>query len=87
MLDEELEKEIAKELPSGVPCIFISSLTQKGIVPLKDLLWNELNKQVFHDIENIVHKPMNIQTDDVDDNFDYSFKENETDDDDSDYID
>ena len=82
MLDEELEKEIAKELPSSVTCIFISSLTHKGIIPLKDLLWNELNKQMFHDAESIVHKPMNIQPDDIEDDFNYSFEENEAEDDD-----
>jgi len=85
MLDEELEEELSKELPSGVPCIFISSLTQKGIISLKDLLWKELNKQVFHDTESIVHKPMNIQLDDFEDDFDFSFEENETGSDDSDY--
>ena len=85
MLDEELEKEITKELPSGVPCIFISSLAQKGIVPLKDLLWNELNKQTFHDLESIVRKPINIQTDDFEDDFDYTFEDDEPDDDDSCY--
>jgi len=75
MLDDELEKEMAKELPSDILCIFISSITGKGIIPLKDLLWNELNKQVFHDIESIVQKPMNIQTDDNEDDFDYSSEE------------
>ena len=82
MLDEELEKEIANELPSDIPSIFISSLIHKGIILLKDLLWNELNKQTFHDAESIIHKPMNIQTDDFEDDFNYSFEENETDDDD-----
>jgi len=85
MLDEELEEELTKELPSGVPCIFISSLTQKGIIPLKDLLWKELNKQVFLDTESIVHKPMNIQLEDFEDDFDYSFEEDEPGNDDSDY--
>jgi len=70
MLDEELEKEIAKDLPKDIPSVFISSITNKGIIPLKDLLWNELNKQVFHDTESIVRKPMDIQADDFDDDFD-----------------
>lgn len=46
MLDEELTNEIKKELPQDVPHIFISSVTQKGITALKDLLWKELNKDV-----------------------------------------
>ena len=85
MLDEELENELAKELPSDLPCIFISSLAQKGIVPLKDLLWKELNKQVFHDTESIVHKPMNIQLEDFEDDFDYSLDDDDSPEDDDDW--
>jgi len=70
MLDEELEQALKSELPSEIPSIFISSITQKGIVPLKDLLWSELNKQTFFDTESIVRKPINIQPDDFDDDFD-----------------
>ncbi len=44
MLDKELQDEMAKELPEGVPAIFISSVAQKGIDVLKDLLWKEINK-------------------------------------------
>jgi len=44
-----------------------------------------LNKQTFHDSESIVRKPMNIQTDDFEDDFDYSFEENRSDNDDWDY--
>jgi GTP-binding protein len=85
MLDEELEEAIAKELPTDIPSIFISSLTHKGIIALKDLLWKELNKQVFHDTESIVYKPMNLKLEDVDDDFDFSTPEEEADHDDLDY--
>lgn len=44
MLDEELKKEITKELPKGIPIVFISSITNKGLTELKDLLWDTLNK-------------------------------------------
>ncbi len=44
MLDEELRKAIAKELPVNIPHIFISSVTQQGLFELKDLLWQHLNK-------------------------------------------
>ncbi|GEO12075.1 GTPase ObgE [Segetibacter aerophilus] len=46
MLDDELKKEIEKELPDSIPHVFISSVTQKGLTELKDLLWNTLNKPV-----------------------------------------
>ena len=44
MLDDELKKEITKELPKGIPIVFISSITNKGLTELKDLLWDTLNK-------------------------------------------
>jgi len=44
MLDAELKEAIAKELPANIPHIFISSITQKGIKSLKDLLWATLNE-------------------------------------------
>jgi GTP-binding protein len=43
MLDSELALELRKNLPE-IPCLFISSIANKGISELKDLLWNELNK-------------------------------------------
>jgi GTPase len=46
MLDDELKEAIAKELPENIPNIFISSVTQKGLPELKDLLWKVLNQQV-----------------------------------------
>ena len=44
MLDEELVQEMNKEVPDGVPSVFISSVAQKNITELKDLLWAEINK-------------------------------------------
>jgi len=46
LLDEELRREIAKELPKNIPHIFISSATQSGLVELKDLLWKSINESV-----------------------------------------
>ncbi|WP_256011350.1 GTPase ObgE [Desertivirga xinjiangensis] len=43
MLDEELQNEMKQELPADVPSLFISSVAQKGIVELKDLLWRTIN--------------------------------------------
>ncbi len=44
MLDEELLEELQKEVPKDVPSVFISSVAQKGIEQLKDLLWAEINR-------------------------------------------
>ncbi len=43
LLDDELMKEIAKTLPK-IPTLFISSMTNFGIMELKDVLWERLNK-------------------------------------------
>lgn len=43
LLDDELKKEITKELPK-IPFLFISSIAQQGLVELKDLIWKKLNE-------------------------------------------
>jgi GTP-binding protein len=45
MLDDELKAAIEKELPSDIPHLFISSVTNKGLTELKDLLWKVLNEE------------------------------------------
>ena len=42
MLDDELKKEIEKDLPA-IPYLFISSVAQQGLVELKDMLWEKIN--------------------------------------------
>ena len=46
LLDNELKTELKAELDKVLPVdyLFISSITQTGIVDLKDLLWEQLNK-------------------------------------------
>jgi GTP-binding protein len=73
MLDDELEAGLAKELPEGIPSIFISSLAYKGITSLKDVLWKELNKQSSQDLENMVYRPADIKSTNEDEGFDYNF--------------
>jgi len=46
MLDEELTKEIEKNLPR-VPYVFISSVANIGLVELKDMIWRALNEKPF----------------------------------------
>ncbi len=48
MLDEELKAAISKELPADIPHLFISSLTHKGLIELKDMLWQILNKKMIN---------------------------------------
>lgn len=48
MLDDELKTAISKELPTDIPHLFISSLTHKGLVELKDILWQTLNKKLIN---------------------------------------
>jgi GTP-binding protein len=45
MLDDELIEEMKAQVPTDVPSVFISSVAQKNIVELKDLLWKEINNQ------------------------------------------
>lgn len=44
MLDEELETAIRSELPADIPVVFISSVAQKGLTTLKDMLWTALSE-------------------------------------------
>ena len=42
MLDEVMMDQMKKDLPN-IPYLFISSVAQKGLVELKDLIWERLN--------------------------------------------
>ncbi|KAA3633033.1 MAG: GTPase ObgE [Bacteroidetes bacterium] len=44
LLDEELKELLEPELPEGIPFVFISSVAQKGLDELKDLLWKHINE-------------------------------------------
>lgn len=43
MLDDELKTEIKKEVPQEVPHVFISAITNYGLIELKDLIWKNLH--------------------------------------------
>ena len=88
MLDQELMDEIEPTLPEGVPHIFISSVSGLGISVLKDILWEELNKE-SNKIEDIVHRPKDVtrlqqELKDMgeDEELDYEYEEDADDDDD-----
>ena len=61
MLDDELRSELAKELPEGVPAVFISAVTGQGIAELKDLLWREINSEENRSNFNITHRKLDIR--------------------------
>ncbi|MEO9803369.1 MAG: GTPase ObgE [Reichenbachiella sp.] len=43
MLDEELLNEMKLEVPNELPSIFISSVAQKNLDQLKDMIWENIN--------------------------------------------
>ncbi len=43
MLDEELMKEMERELPKDLPYVFISSISQFNLEKLKDLIWQAIH--------------------------------------------
>ena len=45
MLDEKMIEDMKKQLPQGVPFVFISSFTGQGINELKDMLWKALHSE------------------------------------------
>ena len=86
MLDQELMDEIEPTLPEGIPHVFISSVTNFGIAKLKDILWEELNKE-SNRIETIVHRPKDVSRlqDELkdmgaDDDFEYEYEDEDEDD-------
>jgi GTP-binding protein len=44
MLDDELKAGIEAELPPGIPHVFFSAVTGLGLMTLKDLIWEILNR-------------------------------------------
>lgn len=92
MLDEELMEQMKAELPEGIRTVFISSVSGLGIMELKDLIWEEINKE-SNKIVEFVHRPMIIEPpvggedneEEEEDDFDDFFDEDEEDDDISKY--
>ena len=56
---EKLIEMLEETLPEGIPHVFISSVTGLGVSVLKDILWNELNKENIQtelSKESLVHR-------------------------------
>ncbi len=43
VLDDDMFGLLKEEIPKGIPYLFISAVTQKGLTELKDLLWKTIN--------------------------------------------
>jgi GTPase len=43
MLDDELRSEMKGEIPTELPSVFISAITNQGLMELKDLIWKHLH--------------------------------------------
>ncbi len=81
MLDQELIEQMEAELPEGIPHIFISAMAHMGLQELKDLLWKELNKESFHEVEQIVHKNIDVSKLEFDDDEEFEMLPEEEEDD------
>lgn len=63
LLDEELIEMLEETLPEDLPHVFISSVTGLGVSVLKDILWNELNKECIQaelSRDSLVHRAKDI---------------------------
>ena len=61
LLDEELIEMLRETVPTDIPVVFISAVTNKGLDELKDVLWRELNAEsnklaAVTTSESIVHR-------------------------------
>ena len=62
LLDDELREEIKKELPEGIPTVFISAVTGQGLTELKDLLWREINSEDNKAKSTLTHRDLNVRS-------------------------
>lgn len=80
LLDEELREEISKELPEGVPTVFISAVTGQGLTELKDLLWREINSEDNKAKSTLTHRDLNVRSRDPEED-EFIFHQDDTEDD------
>ena len=60
MADEEMLAQMEKTLPEDIEHVFISSVSGMGIDKLKDMLWEELQKDE-NQVIDISHSPLDIR--------------------------
>lgn len=71
LLDEELMEMLKAELPTDLPVVYISAVTDFGLDQLKDVLWEELNSesnklQSVTEGGSIVHRDREVKALDAD---------------------
>ena len=80
LLDDELREEISKELPEGIPTVFISAVTGQGLTELKDLLWREINSEDNKAKSTLTHRDLNVRSRDPEED-DFIFHQDDTEED------
>ena len=65
LIDEELMEMLKSELPADLPVVFISAVTGLGVDKLKDIIWEDLNKesnklQAITDGGTMVHRDREV---------------------------
>ena len=86
MLDEELMHEVSLDLPD-IPYVFISAMTESGLMALKDILWRELNAEdiilTSESKKSLVHRRLeveNLEFDPEEEFFEDDFEDDDNDD-------
>ena len=62
LADDELIEMVREEIPQELPHVFISAVAQRGLTELKDLLWQELNREMPYDNTELVREAMQVET-------------------------
>lgn len=68
MADEEIIGWRKEELPPDVPHCFISAVTGFGIDNMKDLLWEQLNRELPYDNTELIREALSIEDRSLEDN-------------------
>ena len=58
LADDELIDMLRPGMPDGVPTVFISSVAQKGLTELKDVLWRTINDERNRIPETLTHRDL-----------------------------
>ncbi len=61
LLDDELMEMLRPNLPEGIETVFISSVAQKGLTELKDVLWRTINDERNRIPETLTHRDLDAR--------------------------